>query len=225
MNETRALLISRTTAFNAKLKQVLEAVAIQVRQAANWEDAEAGPEPPHLIILACAGTGVDGLRICQKIRNRYEGLLVVVSENGDERFHLLALDLGADAALPVSVGAQLVAANAKALLRRFGPTRTPSVLTFGNLTVDANRRDAFVANQAAHLSTIEFQLLWYLAQKPGRVVSRDEIYQELHSAAYNGYDRRIDVYMSRIRQKIGDDPASPNYLKTVRGAGYQLMAG
>ncbi len=127
--------------------------------------------------------------------------------------------------MPISAGAPLLAAKAGRLLRRFGPPSPEAVLTFGNLTVDANRRDAFVASQAAQLSTIEFQLIWYLAQKPGCVVTRDEIYQELHSAAYNGYDRRIDVYMSRIRQKIGDDPASPSYLKTVRGVGYQLMVG
>jgi DNA-binding response OmpR family regulator len=229
MKQTNALLISRKTQFSSDLKQLLDEIPIQVRRMARWEDAEAtltaAAEPPHLIILACAGTGVDGLRTCQEIRNHFEGLLVLVSEKGEERFHLLALELGADASLPVSAGAPLLAANVKALLRRFGPPSPEAVLTFGNLTVDANRRDAFVASQAAQLSTIEFQLIWYLAQKPGCVVTRDEIYQELHSAAYNGYDRRIDVYMSRIRQKIGDDPASPSYLKTVRGVGYQLMVG
>lgn len=229
MSETRGLLISPKTDFASDLKQTLAKVPVQIRRGSHWGDAEvpfpAEAEPPHLIILTCDGTDVDGLMICREIRNSYAGLLVVVSENGDERFHRLVLDLGADAALPLSAGAPLVAANVKALLRRFGPPSPPSLLTFGNLTVDANRRDAFVASRAAHLSTIEFQLIWYLAQKPGCVVTREEIYQELHSAAYNGYDRRIDVYMSRIRHKIGDDPGSPSYLKTVRGVGYQLMAG
>ena len=141
----------------------------------------------------------------------------------NERFHLLALDLGADASLPVSAGVPLVAANAKALLRRFAPARTPSVMTFGRLSIDANRRDVFVEGQAVEMSTIEFQLFWYLAQKPGCVVTRDEIYRELHSSVYNGYDRGIDVYVSRIRQKIGDTPSSPRYLKTVRGKGYQFV--
>lgn len=228
-DETAVLLISERTKFSTELEQILKEVPIQMRRAACWEDAEAAlpseAAPPQLIVFACDGTGVDGLMVCQEIRKTYAGLLVVVSGNGDERFHRLTLDLGADAALAQSLGAPLVAANVKALLRRFGPASAPAVLSFGSLTVDANRRDAYVADRAARLSSIEFRLIWYLAQKPGCVVTRDEIHRELHSAAYNGYDRRIDVYMSRIRQKIGDDPASPCYLKTVRGIGYQLMAG
>jgi len=229
MSKPSVWLISPRNQFSSHLEQILEEEPIQIHRAARWEEAEATQstesKAPHLIILTCASTGVDGLMVCQEIRKVYAGLLVVISENGDERFYRLSLDLGADAALPVSTGAPLAAANVKALLRRFGPASAPAVLNFGSLTVDANRRDAYVADRAAHLSSIEFRLIWYLAQKPGSVVTRDEIYRELHSAAYNGYDRRIDVYMSRIRQKIGDDPASPSYLKTVRGVGYQLMAG
>ena len=132
-------------------------------------------------------------------------------------------NLGADAFLPRKVGSLLVAANIRALLRRFAPARPPSVLTFGRLTVNANRRAAFIAGQAAQLSTIEFQLFWSLAQKPGCVVTRDEIYRELYNADYKGYDRKIDLYISRIRQKIGDDSTSPRHLKTVRGVGYQFV--
>jgi DNA-binding response OmpR family regulator len=222
------LLISRKTQLYADLKRLLKEMPFQVSQVAQWEDAEADMAaevaPPHLILLDCTGAGMNGLMICQEIHNHYAGLLVLISENKDERFHRLALDLGADASLCTSAGAPLLVANIKALLRRFGPVTPPSVISFGKLTVDANRRDAFMASQAANLSTIEFQLIWYLAQKSGCVVSREEIYQELHSSTYNGYDRRIDVYMSRIRQKIGDDPTAPSYLKTVRGVGYQFMA-
>ena len=114
-------------------------------------------------------------------------------------------------------------ANVKALLRRFAPAKPPSAVTFGKLIVDANRRDVFVAGRAVQLSTIEFQLVWYLAQSPGCVVTRDEISLELYHTAYNGYDRNIDLYVSRIRQKIGDDPTAPRYLKTVRGVGYQFV--
>jgi DNA-binding response OmpR family regulator len=108
------------------------------------------------------------------------------------------------------------------LLRRFAST-TPRILTFGRLTIDSNQRDAYVAGQAANLSSQEFQVIWYLASNPGGVVSRDEIYRDLRNSAYNGYDRSIDVYVSRIRQKIGDLPSSSSYLKTVRGVGYQFV--
>jgi len=222
---TTVLFIARTMKIYSDLEQLLAQDGILVGQVERWEGklALAGTDRPHLIVLDCPGPGVGGLAVCQEIRAQYSGLLVLVSEYGDERFHVLALGLGADASLPITAGAPLVAANVKALLRRFAPAREPSVLIFGELIVDANRRDVFVAGQAVCLSTVEFQLIWYLSRKSGLVVSRDEICLELYHAAYNGYDRNIDVYVSRIRQKIGDDPTFPRYLKTVRGIGYQFM--
>ena len=225
MSQTTVLLLTRTTTFFSDLKHLLEQDDNLICRFDRREDAFSflDSNRPHLIVLDCPGTNVGGLAVCQEIRARYPGLLVLVSEDEDERFHVLALDLGADASLPVTAGAPLVAANVKALLRRFAPDRERLVRTFGELTVDANRRDVFIAGRAVQLSTIEFQLFWYFSQKPGRVVTRDEIFLELYHATYNGYDRNIDLYVSRIRQKTGDDQTSPRYLKTVRGVGYQFI--
>jgi two-component system, OmpR family, response regulator RstA len=224
MRQTTVLLIAGISDIYQDLKHILEQDNILIRQIdregkQSLDDADG----PHLIVLDCPGSEVEGLALYQKIRAQYSGLLVLVSEYGDERFHVLALGMGADASLPVSAGAPLVAANVKALLRRLAPTESSSVLTFGELIVNANKRDVFVSGQAVRLSTIEFQLFWCLCQKPGLVVTRDEISLELYHAAYNGYDRNIDLYVSRIRQKIGDDPTSSRYLKTVRGVGYQFV--
>ncbi|MCP4578305.1 MAG: response regulator transcription factor [Deltaproteobacteria bacterium] len=225
MSRTTVLLIAGNAKIFPDLKHILRQDNIVIRHIERWEGRQslADADAPHLIVLDCPGSGVEGLAVYQEIRARYSGLLVLVSEYGDERFHVLALGLGADASLTFSAGAPLVAANVKALLRRFAPTGPPSALTFGELIVNSNKRDAFVAGQAVRLSTIEFQLLWCLCQKPGLVVTRDEISLELYHAAYNGYDRNIDLYVSRIRQKIGDDPTFPRYLKTVRGVGYQFV--
>jgi len=225
MNQTTVLFIAGIAEIYSDLKQLLARDNIRVSHVERREAKIllAENDRPHLVVLDCSGPGVAGLVLCQEIRALYSGLLVLVSGYGDERFHVLALGLGADASLSITAGAPLVAANIKALLRRFSPAGQPSVLTFGKLTVDTNRRDAFVAGQAVKLSTIEFQLFWYLSQKSGCVVTRDEISLELYHAAYNGYDRNIDLYISRIRQKIGDDSTSPRYLKTVRGVGYQFV--
>ena len=225
MNQTKILLIARDTDFYSDLKSLLSQDDILVCHVEGLGGGRLDSETdcPHLVVLDCPGTGVDGLAEGLEIRARYSGILVLVSEYGDERFHVLGLGLGADASLPITAGATLVAANIKALLRRFVPARPPLKRTFGELTIDAGRRDVFAAGQALRFSTIEFQLFWYLSQKPGCVVTRDEISLELYHAAYNGYDRNIDLYVSRIRQKIGDDPTSPCYLKTVRGVGYQFM--
>jgi len=225
MSRTTVLFIAGTTEIYSDFKHILERDHILMRQIDRWEGKQSLSETdgPHLIVLHCPGSGVDGLAVCQEIRARYSGLLVLVSEYGDEQFHVLALGLGADASLSASAGAPLVAANVKALLRRFAPDEPSSVLTFGELIVNANKRDVFVAGREARLSTIEFQLFWCLCRKPGLVVTRDEISLEIYHAAYNGYDRNIDLYVSRIRQKIGDDPTLPRYLKTVRGVGYQFV--
>jgi DNA-binding response OmpR family regulator len=178
---------------------------------------------PTLIVIDCQERSTYELALCQEVRNLYAGPLVMLSGQDNEQFSLLALSLGADLALPASNSMSLTSANIRSLLRRFKTERVQRVLQFGDLTVDAQMRDVFLADQQAHLSTIEFEVIWYLARKSGCVVTREEIHQELYNAAYNGYDRNIDLYVSRIRQKIGDDPVVPRYLKTVRGAGYQFV--
>jgi DNA-binding response OmpR family regulator len=178
---------------------------------------------PHIVILNCSTEGVSGLAYCQQIRTFYSGLLLLISEQKDNNLHKLALDLGADSSMTCSDGVPLIAALIRALLRRFVTTKPERQLTFGNVTIDAERRDAFITGKPLTLSSIEFQLFWCLAQKAGRVVSRDELHKDMYKTTYNGYDRSIDLYVSRIRQKLGNYPISAIHLKTVRGIGYQFI--
>ena len=226
MNQTTILLISQRSKTMADLKEHLEPEAIRICQADRWQKAQVdiGSECPKLILLDSPGPGVVGLSVCREIRSRYQGLLILLSGDSDEYLHPLALSMGVDASLAGDVSPVLLAAQIKALLRRFAPLEPPAVQTFGRLTIDTNKRDVFVAEQAAQLSTIEFNLFWTLVKHAGSVVSRDDIHWDLYNTSYNGYDRGIDIYVSRIRQKIGDDPLLPRYLKTVRGAGYQFVA-
>jgi DNA-binding response OmpR family regulator len=178
---------------------------------------------PNMVVLDCPAEDVSGLMYCQEIRTIFPGLLLLVSEREDNNFHKLALDLGADSSMARGDGVPLIAALIKALLRRFVPSKPELQLTFGSLIVDAERRDVFIEGQALSLSTIEFQLFWCLAKKAGCVVSREDLHKDMYNTTYNGYDRSIDLYISRIRQKIGNYPASTICLKTVRGVGYQLI--
>ena len=99
-----------------------------------------------------------------------------------------------------------------------------AAVTVGSLTVDASRREALLDGAPLELTTVEFDLLWFLANHAGVVLSRNDIHLHLYKTEYDGFDRSIDVYISRIRKKLGDDPADPKVLKTVRGVGY-LFAG
>ncbi|MDX2495689.1 MAG: response regulator transcription factor [Desulfuromusa sp.] len=226
MNQTTVILISKRAEVHTDIKQQLEQDNIRTCPVGRWEQAQTFimSEQPQLILLDSPVSVVAGLTACREIRARYQGLLMLLSGDADEHLHTLALSMGVDAFLPSNSGLQLITAQMKALLRRFAPLEPPAVQSFGKLTIDANKRDVFVAKQAAQLSTIEFNLFWSLVKKAGSVVSRSDIHRDLYNSPYNGYDRGIDIYISRIRQKIGDDPIAPRYLKTVRGAGYQFVA-
>lgn len=225
MKEYTVFFIADKTEFYLQLKQQLKKINILVNRLPLVDNDSVciKADLPHLIVLVCSKQEISELNICRKIRDMYQGLVVVITEPGDRDFQFLALDLGADAFLTTSDGAVLIAASIKALLRRFIPEEPLTQLHFGDLTIDRTKRDAFLGDKAVDLSTIEFLVLWSLGCQSGCVVSREEIHKDIYHEIYNGYDRNIDLYISRIRQKIGDIPASPRYLKTVRGVGYQFV--
>lgn len=219
-------ILSITADFYDPLKQTLELDQIQSVLVERWDKVlpHIGTNDPQLVVLNCPDSGVDGLNLCRQIRNSYQGLMLMITGESDMTLTILALEMGADVILPINAGTALIAAQIKALLRRFTSSEPLSVQTFGELTVDANKRDVFIAEQPVQLSTIEFNLLWLLVKQAGSVVSRENIHHDLYNSSYNGYDRGIDIYISRIRQKIGDNPVTPCFLKTVRGIGYQFVA-
>lgn len=226
MSKMKVCIVSMAAEFAAVLAQMLELDEIEANVVESWEQAcvDISDNGVQLVVLDCPGSGVESLGLCREIRSQYRGLLLLTTNELDLQLHVLALEVGADVALAVGSGLPLIAAQIKVLLRRFCPTTPQPIQTFGHLTVNSLKRDVYVSEQAALLSTIEFDLLWALVKHAGAVVSREEIHQDIYHSPYNGYDRGIDIYISRIRQKIGDDPTVPRYLKTVRGAGYQFVA-
>jgi DNA-binding response OmpR family regulator len=220
------LYLTDSTSLHSELEQYLPKETVEIKRCPKNPEllGEYTRQQPDLVLLDCLEQAIQELVLCREIRKLYSGPLILLANKDNAEGSILALKLGADVSLSVSDGVPLVAANIKALLRRWAPSSPPSMLSFGSLTIDARRRDAFLSGESLNLSTIEFEVLWVVAQKSGVVVSRDEIHHELYSASYNGYDRNIDLYVSRIRRKIGDDPGSPIYLKTVRGIGYQFIS-
>lgn len=189
-------------------------------------------EQPRLVVLDIMLPGADGLAVCRAVRTRYPGPIIMLTALNDDIDEVAGLELGADDYLGKPIKPRLLLAHIRALLRRFDEGETDASgkpvgsrrLTVGDIVLDMGQRQAFREGQAMELTTAEFDLLWLLGQHAGQVLSREEIHQRIFRVEYDGVDRTIDLRISRIRKKIGDDPRSPQIIKTVRGSGYLFAA-
>ena len=184
-------------------------------------------EQPDLVVLDIMLPGMDGFAVCREVRPKYAGPILILTARDDDLDEILGLELGADDFVTKPVRPRVLIARIRALLRRVHatPEKGPvNRVALGELVVDASRREVSLGGKGIDLTTIEFDLLWYLVNRAGEVVSRQEVYQNLFHYDYDGLDRSVDVYISRIRHKLGDEPSAPHYIKTVRGVGY-LLAG
>ena len=181
---------------------------------------------PDLVLLDVCLPPDGGYEVCSTVRLYYGGPILMLGQEHDEAAQLLAFERGADDFIIKPVSSALMAAKISAHLRR--GHRLPNAASrrqihVGNLVLDASRREVLLAGELVDLTTVQFNLLWYLAKRSGRVVSRQELYEALFQQKYNGFDRSVDVYISRIRNQLGDDPENPSYVKTVRGVGYLFV--
>ncbi|SDM27634.1 two-component system, OmpR family, response regulator RstA [Franzmannia pantelleriensis] len=180
---------------------------------------------PDLVILDLMLPGEDGLSICRRARTDYAGPILMLTARTDDMDQVLGLEMGADDYVPKPVQPRVLLARMRALMRRTdsGESSGDARLTFNNLVVDSATREAWLEGDRIDLTSAEFDLLWLLASHAGRVLTREEIFSELRGIKYDGQDRSIDVRVSRIRPKIGDDPNHPHRIKTVRSKGYLFV--
>jgi two-component system response regulator RstA len=185
-------------------------------------------EQPDLVILDLMLPGEDGLSICSKVRDHYDGPILMLTARTDDTDHIQGLDMGADDFVCKPVHPRVLLARIHALLRRSeGPEPEAATnsrrLVFGPLVVDNALREAWLQDNSIELTSAEFDLLWLLVANAGRILSREEIFTALRGFGYDGQDRSIDVRISRIRPKIGDDPIHPRLIKTIRSKGYLFV--
>jgi len=180
---------------------------------------------PDLVILDLMLPGEDGLSICRRVRGDYPGPILMLTARTDDMDQVLGLEMGADDYVPKPVQPRVLLARMRALLRRAESAEAVAEprLTFGNLEIDSATREAWLDGERIDLTSAEFDLLWLLASNAGRVLTREEIFSQLRGIKYDGQDRSIDVRVSRIRPKIGDDPNQPHRIKTVRSKGYLFV--
>ncbi len=191
-------------------------------------------EQPDLVILDLMLPGEDGLSICRLVRPYYKGPIIMLTARSDDLDQVVGLEMGADDYIAKPVRPRVLLARIHALLRRLkdiphseasgdAATTELSRVTYGNLVVDNSMREAWLSDEPIDLTSAEFDLLWLLSSNAGRVLSREEIFTALRGIEYDGQDRSIDVRISRIRPKIGDDPLQPRRIKTVRSKGYLFV--
>jgi two-component system OmpR family response regulator len=179
---------------------------------------------PDVVLLDLMLPGRDGLEICRALRERVDVPIIMVTARTEEADRVMGLEGGADDYVPKPFSSRELLARIRAQARRAAGKAGPSNVRVqvGELVVDASTMTATLAGKPLSLTTFEFALLRVLAERAGRVLSRDQLLELLHGSADEAFDRSIDVHVSRLRSKLGDDPRNPQRLKTVRGVGYVL---
>ena len=180
-------------------------------------------ENPDAVVLDVNLPGLNGFVVCQAVRTNYHGAIIMLTARGEEVDEVLGLEAGADDYMAKPVRPRALLARLRTHLRRITPAEQASQpIVVGSLVVDAARRSVEMDGTTVDLTTAEFDLLILLAKHVGRTLNRNEICQEIHGMKYDGLDRSIDLRISRLRKKLGDDPVKPQRIKSVRGVGYML---
>jgi DNA-binding response OmpR family regulator len=201
---------------------------VVVTRAADGESGiqEALRRRYDVVLLDLMLPGKDGLEVCRELRARSDVPIVILTARGEEADRVMGLELGADDYMPKPFSPRELLARVRAVVRRargqVGPAVKP--VTVGAMTLDPGTRRVVLRGQEVPLTGYEFSLLYALASRAGRVLSREQLIELAGGNSEEAFDRSVDVHVSRLRQKLGDDSRSPRMLKTVRGAGYLLAA-
>ncbi|HEX8791248.1 MAG TPA: response regulator transcription factor [Polyangiaceae bacterium] len=205
----------------------LETHGFRVSVASTGRDgiARVLREQPDVILLDLMLPEVDGFEVCRQLRVRVGTPIIMITARGEEADRVMGLEGGADdyIAKPFSPRELLarIRAHARRARGRIGPPAV-GVVQAGPIAVDVGARRASLNGEDLTLTTYEFDLLRVLAERPGRVLTREQLVDLVRGSADEAFERSIDVHVSHLRKKLGDDPRSPRIIKTVRGVGYLL---
>lgn len=180
----------------------------------------------HAILLDLMLPGMDGFEVLKRIRHSSEVPVLMLTARGEEADRIVGLELGADDYLPKTFSSRELLARLRAVTRRIHrhiSVEEDTPIQIGVLHVHPGSRTAVLEDQALTLTPVEFDLLFSLAKAVGRVRTRENLLEEIRERNYEVFDRSIDVHISALRKKLGDDPKTPRFIRTVRAAGYSLI--
>jgi len=180
-----------------------------------------------LIILDVMLPEMDGFEVLKRLRKNNTIPVIMLTARGDTMDKIVGLELGADDYLPKPYEPRELLARIQSILRRTtnsdsAPTTTQTIFS-GKLTVDNTNRTSHISDIDLELTTLEYEILYLLIRNPARVISRDDIMNEIRGIDWNAFNRSIDVAVSRLRTKLNDDPKHPKYIKTIWRRGYQFI--
>lgn len=235
----RLLVVEDDPELGSLLQEYLSAQGYQVDLEPNGRTAVTRilAEPYALVILDLMLPGEDGFGICRQVRPLFHGRILMLTAREDSIDQVLGLELGADDYVRKPVEPRVLLARVRALLRRDPspappqaalsptPTRTaaPVVLSLAGITLDEGAHEVRVQGETIDLTEAQFGLLRLFLQNAGVVMSRQELFSGLRGIDYDGQNRGIDLLVSQLRGRIGDDPAQPRLIKTIRARGYLFV--
>jgi DNA-binding response OmpR family regulator len=223
--ENQVLIIDDDPKLNRLLSDFLAGFGFKVHTASTPGEGlkKLHRHKPGMVILDVMLPEMNGFDVCKKIRRESDVPIIMLTARGDPMDRIVGLELGADDYLPKPFEPRELVARIQAVLRRLSPQSAADRRSFGRLTIDHKKREALIDGANIGLTTNEFTALWLLCRHAGDVLDRDRILQELRGIDSEAFNRSVDITMSRIRQKLGDDPKSPTFIKTVWGTGYVFI--
>jgi DNA-binding response OmpR family regulator len=224
---TRVLLVEDDQRLCSLTASYLESHGLAVSTTHRGDDGldEATRQRFDCVMLDVMLPGLDGIEVCRRLRQHSDVPIIMITARGEEADRVLGLELGADDYLAKPFSPRELLARVRALVRRARGRVGPRVQTIaaGDLVLDPGARTAALRGSMLPLTGYEFSLLYALVERAGRVLSREQLMELARGSAEEAFDRSIDVHISRLRQKLGDDSRHPTRIKTVRGVGYQYV--
>jgi len=225
---TRILVIDDDRELCALIRAYLEPLGYEVVAEHDGRDGaeRAVAESFAAVILDVNLPGMDGFEILKHLRSRSEVPVLMLTSRGEETDRIVGLEMGADDYLPKTFSSRELLARLRAVTRRStrnANERSEAEIVVGPLRIKPDARVALLDEKPLTLTTLEFDLLANLARARGRVKSREQLIESIADRSYDGLDRSIDVHIWSLRRKLGDDPKSPRFIRTIRAVGYMLI--
>jgi DNA-binding response OmpR family regulator len=228
-SSVRVLVVEDSPEFRGVLVPLLRAEGFQVEEAIDGEAAVAvaRASEPSVVVLDLNLPKLDGVEVCRQIRTFSDAYVIMLTAKADEVDKLIGLSVGADDYMTKPFSPRELLARIRAMLRRprVAAPEGGTVRRFGELRIDPLAREVFRGEEKIELTRIEFDLLDVLSSNPRMAFSRAKLLERVWGPDWFGDDHVVDVHVSNLRKKIGDDPGSPQYVRTVRGVGYRMGDG